>query len=72
MMNVGTRPTIESTANVSLEAHLFDFNKMIYDENITIELIEKMRNELKFDSFDALVAAIKNDEVNARTILAKL
>jgi len=72
MMNVGTRPTIESTDTVSLEAHLFDFNKMIYDENITIELIEKMRNELKFDSFDALVAAIKNDEVNARTILAKL
>jgi riboflavin kinase / FMN adenylyltransferase len=71
MMNVGTRPTIEETVTVSLEAHLFDFNKMIYDEHITVVMIQKMRNELKFNSFAELVEAIKNDEKMGREILKK-
>jgi riboflavin kinase / FMN adenylyltransferase len=72
MMNVGTRPTIEDTITISLEAHLFDFDKMIYDENITVELIQKMRDELKFNSFTELVEAIKNDEKVGREILSPL
>jgi riboflavin kinase / FMN adenylyltransferase len=72
MMNIGTRPTIEQTLRISLEAHLFEFDKMIYDENITIEFVEKMREEIKFNSFEELVSAIKNDEVQAKKILAEL
>jgi riboflavin kinase / FMN adenylyltransferase len=69
MMNIGTRPTVENTTTISLEAHLFYFDKMIYDENITVELIQKLRNEIKFNSFDELINAIKTDEKNAKKIL---
>jgi riboflavin kinase / FMN adenylyltransferase len=69
MMNIGTRPTIEATKKVSLEAHLFNFDKQIYDEIISVSLVEKLRDELKFDGIQALITAIKQDEYDARNIL---
>jgi riboflavin kinase / FMN adenylyltransferase len=69
MMNIGTRPTIEDTSLVSLEAHLFAFDKMIYDEHITVDVVQKMRDEKKFTSFDELISAINLDEKMAKDIL---
>jgi riboflavin kinase / FMN adenylyltransferase len=70
MMNIGTRPTIESTEKISLEAHLFDFDKQIYDEYITVHLIAKLRDELKFNGIDQLISAIKKDEIDAKKALS--
>jgi riboflavin kinase / FMN adenylyltransferase len=69
MMNIGTRPTIEATTTVSLEAHFFNFDKQIYDEYVSISLIEKLRNEQKFDGITALISAIKQDELDAKKLL---
>jgi riboflavin kinase / FMN adenylyltransferase len=69
MMNIGTRPTIESTQKISLEAHLFDFDKQIYDEFITVQIISKLRNEMKFNGIEELIGAIRKDEYEARLIV---
>jgi riboflavin kinase / FMN adenylyltransferase len=69
MMNIGTRPTIEQTSQVSLEAHLFNFNQSIYDESISVQLVGKLRNELKFNGLAQLIDAIKQDEQDAKKLL---
>lgn len=63
IMNIGFRPTFHYSHNyISLEAHLFDFNEEIYDKNIKIEFILKIRDEKKFDSPEALVNQIYRDK----------
>jgi riboflavin kinase / FMN adenylyltransferase len=69
MMNIGTRPTIEATNKVSLEAHFFNFDKQIYDQIISVNLVEKLRDEQKFEGIQALINAIKKDEYDAKEIL---
>jgi riboflavin kinase / FMN adenylyltransferase len=71
MMNIGTRPTIEHTNQVSIEVHLFDFNKTIYDQQITVSLITRLRDEKKFNGLEELITAIKEDENNAKKELSK-
>jgi riboflavin kinase/FMN adenylyltransferase len=49
LINIGTRPTVDGT-NQTIEVFYLDFDKTIYDESLTIEIIEFIRNEQKFDS----------------------
>jgi riboflavin kinase/FMN adenylyltransferase len=62
MMNIGTRPTVDGQ-NQSIEVHFFDFDKDIYNELITIEIIEFIREEQKFESLEALKHQIQKDKV---------
>jgi riboflavin kinase/FMN adenylyltransferase len=68
--NVGVRPTVANVARPSLEVHLFDFNQTIYGASMQVQFIEKIRDEKKFHSLDALTGQIADDCVNAKTILA--
>lgn len=61
MMNIGTRPTINGE-NQTVEVFIIDFNQEIYDTLITIEVLQFIRNEQKFDSLDALKKQIENDK----------
>ena len=61
MMNIGTRPTVDGK-NQTIEVHFFDFDKDIYNQHITIELLEFIRNEHKFESLDALKNQIQKDK----------
>lgn len=69
--NVGTRPTVDGTRSL-LEVHLFDFDRSIYGEHIYVEFVKKMRDEKKYDSFEALKAAIFNDAKEARAFFINL
>ena len=53
MMNIGHRPTIGENKK-SIEVHLFDFNKDIYDKTISVDVLLKIRDEIKFSSIEAL------------------
>ena len=66
--NLGTRPTIGGLKTL-LEVHLFDFSGDVYGERICVQFISKIRDEIKFDSFDDLKAQIKEDCVSAMTVL---
>ncbi len=68
MMNIGTRPTFEENERV-LEVNIFDFEEVIYGRTIEIWFIERIRDEVKFSGVDELVAQLKDDESQARSIL---
>lgn len=63
--NIGMRPTVGGD-RVRLETHLFDFAEEIYGQRIAVEFMAKIRNERKFESFDALKAQIRSDAEAAR------
>jgi riboflavin kinase/FMN adenylyltransferase len=72
VMNIGTRPTFEEDGNLVIEVHLFDFNKDIYGEKLKIELVSRIRNEVKFNSKEELIYQIEKDKKKAIQILGTL
>ena len=71
MMNIGTRPTLNGDKQ-TIEVHIFEFNKNIYSNSLTIHFIEKIRDEQKFESFDALKKQlIKDKEICKRNLSLK-
>ena len=58
--NMGRRPTINGLMQL-LEVHLFDFSQNIYGQIVEVEFCHKIRNEIKFPSFDALKTQIERD-----------
>lgn len=67
--NIGTRPTVEGDTRYLLEVHLFDFDRSVYGQHVQVEFIHKLRDEKKFDSFEALRRQILDDAAAARKTL---
>lgn len=67
--NVGTRPTVDGGSRVILETHLFDFDREIYGYYVEVLFKQKIRDEMRFDSLDALKSQIERDVQQARQIL---
>lgn len=73
VMNIGVKPTFHSDGYApSIEVHLLDFSKEIYDQTLTVELIRYIREERKFGSIDELIAQITKDTMTARQLLAEV
>ncbi|MNL79198.1 RNA-binding riboflavin kinase RibR [compost metagenome] len=69
-MNVGVKPTFhEGVTAPSFEVHLFHFSGDVYGREMTVELVEFIRPERKFDSIDALVSQIRQDAETAENLL---
>jgi len=66
----GIRPTVEDDGAPLLETFLFDFSGNLYGEVCTVSLFGFLRPELKFDGLDPLVAQMRQDEAEARALLA--
>ena len=66
--SLGVRPTFDPPQEL-LEAHLFDFDGDLYGQKIEVALHAFIRDERKFESIDALVAEMRNDEAEARRLL---
>tara|TARA_Y100001960_G_scaffold295214_1_gene339637 strand:- start:59 stop:1021 length:963 start_codon:yes stop_codon:yes gene_type:complete len=66
--NIGVRPTFGGD-NIVLEAHIFDFDEDLYGHRVTVQLIDFIRAEKKFDGLDGLKAQISMDCQIARNIL---
>jgi riboflavin kinase/FMN adenylyltransferase len=67
--NLGRRPTLGGDPISRLEAHLFDFAGDLYGQELSVALAHFLREERKFPDFPALVAQIKADAAEARTLL---
>ncbi|MDP1573630.1 MAG: bifunctional riboflavin kinase/FAD synthetase [Coxiellaceae bacterium] len=63
--SIGYRPTFNGKAIV-LEVFLFNFNQTIYGQKISVEFLQKIRDELKFESIDALIVQMQQDVVIAQ------
>lgn len=64
MMNIGFNPTVNGEKQ-TIEVHLFDFDKDIYDQNIEVSLLHYIREEQKFGSVDALKEQLNHDKTVA-------
>ncbi len=68
--NIGVRPTFEpDTVDETVEAHILDFEKDIYNEIIQVSFVERLRGEQKFSGVDALIAQIHTDIGRTREVL---
>ena len=70
VVNIGVRPTFGVNAR-AVEVHILDFSEDVYGEEITIEFVDRIRGEQRFESLDGLVAQITDDVAQARTLLSE-
>jgi riboflavin kinase/FMN adenylyltransferase len=68
MLSIGYNPTFEGKEQ-TIEVNILDFDRDIYGNPLTLEFIDYLREEKKFNSIEELIVAIKNDEVASRNIL---
>ncbi|CUX20147.1 riboflavin biosynthesis protein ribF; bifunctional : flavokinase; FAD synthetase [Agrobacterium sp. NCPPB 925] len=66
----GYRPTVTENGAALLETFLFDFSGDLYGEVCSVSFFGHLRDELKFDGLDPLVAQIRRDEEEARAMLS--
>jgi riboflavin kinase/FMN adenylyltransferase len=71
LLSLGSRPTFHEDGKVIPEFYIFDFDKDIYDEVMQVNMVEKIRDEEKFNSIDELIIRMKKDEEVGRKILSK-
>jgi len=71
MLYVGIRPSLNLT-QLTVEVHLFDMNADLYDQQITVEVVKKIREEIKFETIDALIAQLKEDKMRVLEVLGEL
>ena len=69
MANLGHRPTVTDCGALWLEAHLFDFDEEIYGQTIEVDLLQKIRNERRFENIDALREQLIKDKQQTLKIL---
>ena len=68
MMYIGHRPTIDGAVERRIEINLFDFEKDIYGQYIQLEILDKIRDDKKFDGLPALIEGLKKDEIDSKLI----
>lgn len=70
MMNIGHRPTVSDSVEKRLEVHLFDFDQDIYGTQISVEFIQRIRDERTFESLEALTKQLENDQATCLRLLS--
>ncbi|MBA3985551.1 MAG: bifunctional riboflavin kinase/FAD synthetase [Flavobacteriales bacterium] len=70
LMSIGTNPTVGGTSR-TIETFFLDTNKDLYNRQLQIEMLVKIRDEEKFDSLETLREAIREDEAFAKSYLEK-
>ncbi|MGL5868094.1 riboflavin kinase, partial [Clostridium chrysemydis] len=63
--SVGTNPTVNGE-KITIETHILDFDKNIYDKELKLIFLERIRDEKKFDSIGKLVERLKKDKEFAK------
>jgi riboflavin kinase/FMN adenylyltransferase len=66
--SLGTRPTVNGVEPL-LEVYVFDFTGDLYGRSLDVEFVAKLRDEIKFDSLDALMLQMRDDADRARALL---
>lgn len=66
--NVGTKPTIDTDSNISIETHILDFDDTIYGYTMYVEFVKKIRDIKKFYDLKAVKDQVDKDIVEARKI----
>lgn len=70
-MSIGKRPTFYNEGKITTEVFIFDFDRNIYGEKVTVNVIERIRGEEKFSSAGELVLQMKKDVEAGMEILSR-
>ncbi len=70
MMNIGVRPTFGNSRH-TLEVHIFEFDGDLYGEEVTVEFVERIRDEIPFSDSEKLVNQLIKDKERSLEILQK-
>ena len=70
--NVGVRPTIDDSGRTVVETHVFNFAREVYGATLRIGFVQRMRDERRFESLDALKQQIAADAAQARVLFDRL
>lgn len=62
LLSIGNRPTVTDSGQKRVEVYILDFDRDIYGKTISVELIRKIREDIKFDSVEELVAQMNKDK----------
>lgn len=62
MTNIGFNPTANLQEAISIETYIFNFDNDIYGAQISIEFLSKIRDEVKFEGIEALIAQLEKDK----------
>jgi len=71
LMNIGTRPTFDNSDKIVIEVYLYDFNDDIYDTDVSVFLLNRMRDELKYSSTEELIAQMEIDKLDGIELIKK-
>lgn len=63
MLYIGTRPTLHDDPEISVEVNIFNFSGDLYNQSLTVEFVDFIRADRKFDAMDELVAQIHKDKI---------
>ncbi|MEM6515695.1 MAG: bifunctional riboflavin kinase/FAD synthetase [Bacteroidota bacterium] len=66
MMNIGRNPTVNDDNQQSIEVNFFNFNENLYDKELVINILHRLRDEVKFDSLEALTNQLEKDRIKAK------
>ena len=70
-VNVGVRPTFRTGRGLLVEAFLLDFDEDIYDAELRVEFLARLRGEKRFESAEALVEQMDRDVVDTRRVATR-
>ncbi len=62
MLYIGSRPTLDSNLERTIEVNIFNFSRDIYDDKVKIEFIEHLRSDEKFNGYEALKSQLQMDK----------
>ena len=69
-LSIGTNPTFVDGGAQVVEAHLLGFDGDLYGRRLRLEFVQRLRDEQRFDSVDALVAQIREDVARTRELVS--
>jgi len=69
--NVGVRPTVDNNGHKNIETHIIDFDGDCYGKSVKIEFISRLRDEMKFESIEALKTQINKDILATKYYFSK-
>jgi riboflavin kinase/FMN adenylyltransferase len=72
MLNIGTNPTVSAANTLSVEVFFFNFNKNLYDTELSIHILDRIREEIKFTDLEALKVQLERDQQTAQAKIARL
>jgi len=72
LLSIGKRPTFYNAGEVTAEVYLYDFNEEIYGEQVTVSIVEKLRDEEKFNSAEDLITQMNKDRQKGFALIESL